>query len=77
MILAAASMDPDPGMTGTITDDTRAGVWIWNAIPKAEGYYMTFRRPGGSIRGSWTGVTWNLGLEVAQGFKQVVGRLKG
>lgn len=75
VMLTGATMELDPCFIGVVTDDTRGGSWLWTATPKPQGYYMTYRRPGGSTRGSWTGATWNLGLEIAQGFKQVVGRM--
>lgn len=76
VFLTGADQQPDPCFVGTITDDRWAGTWVWSATPKPKGLYITFGRAGSSTHGSWTGATWDLGLEVAQGFKQVVGRLK-
>lgn len=75
VLMTGAESVPDPSFVGVVTDDVRAGNWSWTATPRPDGYYISFCRTGGhSIVGSWRAATWNLGLEVAVAFKQIVGR---
>lgn len=68
------SPQEDPHFVGLLESNVAAksGMFVWQAFPKPEGYYVRYSRPGGSTIGSWTGPTLNLGLEVQQGFVRMI-----
>lgn len=75
VFLCGAAVEPDPCFVGFV-HHSDARVYQFKAIPQPEGYYILYNLPGQTTKGSVTGATWNLALEVAQGILAVVGPKK-